>query len=92
MSFVPAPFSASGLAETQVEPIVETRWETATRYYAVVLQQDLLGDWVLTVARGGKRNRLGAVKHKMVSSRVAGELEIEKLDRRRRARGYVVAQ
>lgn len=68
---------------------VEARWETETRYYAVVLELDLLGDWVLTVARGGRRNRLGKVQHKMMANREAGEREIERLDRRRRARGYL---
>ena len=68
---------------------VLTRWESATRYYAVTLQRDLLGDWVLTIARGGKANRLGVVLHKAVASRDAGVLELEVIDRRRRRRGYL---
>lgn len=35
------------------------RWETSTRYYVVLLHRDLLGDWVLTVAHGGRSNNLG---------------------------------
>jgi hypothetical protein len=65
------------------------RWESATRYYAVTLQRDLLGDWVLTIARGGRTNRLGAVLHKMVADRDAGALVLEVIDRRRRKRGYL---
>ena len=68
---------------------LSVRWESPDRYYSVTLQLDLLGDWVLTVARGGKRNRLGTVQHKLVVSREAGELEIAKLDRRRSSRGYL---
>ena len=68
---------------------IKIRWESSARYYAVVLELDLLGDWVLTVARGGRRNRLGTVQHKMMANRAAGEREIERLDRRRRARGYL---
>lgn len=31
---------------------MHVRWESASRYYEAVLQQDLLGDWVLSTARG----------------------------------------
>ena len=40
------------------------RWETSTRYYVVLLHRDLLGDWVLTVAHGGRSNNLGALVHR----------------------------
>lgn len=69
------------------EPL-QVRWESPTRYYAATLRLDLLGDWVLTVARGGKRNRLGAVKHNLMLSREVGEQEIAKIGRRRLTRGY----
>ncbi len=67
---------------------VTIRWESATRYYTAVLHRDLLDDWVLTVARGGRRNRLGRVEHKVVASREQGLAELEALDRKRTRRGY----
>lgn len=68
---------------------VTIRWESATRYYTAVLHMDLLSDWVLTIARGGKRNRLGRVEHKFVASREQGLAELKALDRKRTRRGYV---
>jgi hypothetical protein len=41
---------------------MQVRWETDSRYYDVRLVQDLFNDWVLMVSRGGKRNRLGALR------------------------------
>lgn len=37
---------------------MHVRWESPSRYYEAVLQRDLLGDWVLSTANGGLRNRL----------------------------------
>ena len=42
---------------------MHVRWESPSRYYEAVLQRDLLGDWVLSTANGGLRNRLGALRH-----------------------------
>ena len=39
-----------------------TRYETPTRYYKIYLQQDLLEDWIVTCAYGGKNSKLGQVK------------------------------
>ena len=41
----------------------KARLETDTRYYKIFLQQDLLGDWVVTCAYGGKGSNRGQVKH-----------------------------
>ena len=67
---------------------MQARWESETRYYAVVLQQDLFGDWVLTTARGGKRNRLGGVRHLVVSTKEEGLKKIQALHRLRLRHGY----
>ena len=37
------------------------RFETDRRYHAVLLEKDLLQNWCLSVANGGKFNRLGQV-------------------------------
>jgi hypothetical protein len=39
------------------------RFETKVRYYKIYLQQDLLDDWVVTCAYGGKDSNRGQVKH-----------------------------
>lgn len=67
---------------------MQARWESETRYYAVVLQQDLFGDWVLTTARGGRQNRLGAVRHVVVGSKEEGLKKIQALHRLRLRHGY----
>ena len=64
------------------------RWESATRYYEVFLQQDLLGDWVLSTSRGGLRNRLGALRHLALPSKDAAVGELVTLHKQRLKRGY----
>ena len=64
------------------------RWESASRYYEAVLQQDLLGDWVLSTARGGLRNRLGAIRHLALTSKEAAVKEVTSLHKLRLRRGY----
>lgn len=68
------------------------RWESATRYYEAILQQDLLGDWVLSTAHGGLRNRLGALRHQAFSSQAAAVKRLTELDKRRLKRGYKPAK
>ncbi|EHL21075.1 hypothetical protein KYG_19948 [Acidovorax sp. NO-1] len=64
------------------------RWESASRYYEAALLQDLLGDWVLSTARGGLRNRLGALRHLALPSRDAAVKELASLHKLRLRRGY----
>jgi hypothetical protein len=65
------------------------RWETDSRYYDVRLSQDLFNDWVLLVSRGGKRNRLGALRTIFVASKEEGLKKIQELEKVRARRGYV---
>jgi hypothetical protein len=69
--------------------MMRVRWETSTRYYEVRLVRDLLQDWVLIVARGGKTNRLGALRTLFVSSEAEGMKIIEAMEKVRIRRGYV---
>ncbi len=39
------------------------RFEKGTRYYTLVLDKDLFGDWVITKANGRINSRLGKIKH-----------------------------
>ena len=71
------------------EATMRVRWETRTRYYEVRLVRDLLQDWVLIVARGGKTNRLGALRTLFVSSEAEGMKIIETMEKVRIRRGYV---
>jgi hypothetical protein len=48
------------------------RWESPIRYYAARVYQDIFGDWVLSCARGGRRNNLGAMVTKPVGTAEAG--------------------
>ncbi len=68
---------------------MRVRWETSNRYYEVRLVRDLLQDWVLIVARGGKTNRLGALRTLFVSSEAEGMKIIETMEKVRIRRGYV---
>jgi hypothetical protein len=71
------------------EATMRVRWETSNRYYEVRLVRDLLQDWVLIVARGGKTNRLGALRTLFVSSEAEGMKIIETMEKVRIRRGYV---
>jgi predicted DNA-binding WGR domain protein len=65
------------------------RWESETRYYAVSIDRDLLGDLVLVRYNGGKRSRLGAMRTTFLPSIEAGQREMARIERRRRQRRYV---
>ena len=64
------------------------RWESPIRYYAARVYQDIFGDWVLSCARGGRRNNLGAMVTKPVGTEEAGRLAIKAIDKVRKRRGY----
>lgn len=67
---------------------VTARWETATRYYIAVLQVDLLGDWIVTTANGGRRSRLGNVRTKYVGTLEQGLKLVESIHKTRIRHGY----
>lgn len=64
------------------------RWESERRYYAALLHQDLLGDWVIDVQWGGKYNRLGGRETIAVPSLEAGQAQLLDIHRERLARRY----
>jgi hypothetical protein len=68
--------------------MMRLRWESPSRYYEAVLHQDLLGDWVLSTARGGRRSRLGALRTKYVGTPEAGLKEVRALEKLRLRHGY----
>ena len=64
-------------------------WESPTRYYAAELYQDLLGDWVLVTARGGKSNNIGALRITAVPDEKTGRKQLQALGRLRERHGYL---
>lgn len=71
---------------------VHMRWESEARYYTVLLHQDLLEDWVLKIAYGGRGNRLGALVHKAVATKEAGLAEIASIAGTRERHRYTVVR
>ena len=68
-----------------------TRWLSDTRYYSAVLERDLLGDWTVHIAHGGRRNRLGSVRTHVVHDQAEGEQFIASIHKVRVRHGYHLA-
>lgn len=66
------------------------RWETDSRYYTARLRTDLLGDWVLDCAWGGRYNNLGGAETTVVLTKKRGEEVISDLHKRRTSRHYAL--
>lgn len=64
------------------------RWETPYRYYAARLHRDLLGDWILECAWGGKQNNLGGSDTTALACEADGHKAITDLHIRRLAHRY----
>jgi predicted DNA-binding WGR domain protein len=64
------------------------RWESQTRYYVALAQQDLFGGWELMRAWGGRGSRRGGGKVDPMPSRDAALLALQREGRRRKRRGY----
>jgi hypothetical protein len=64
------------------------RWQSETRYYAVWLHVDMLGDWVLTRTWGGRFNRLGYIETQPVGTFDNGLAAIELVKKERAAHRY----
>lgn len=75
--------------ESAAKSSLLARWESPHRYYVAKVHADIFGEWVISVARGGRRNNLGATFTKPVESKEAGERALERIDVVRRRRGYV---
>jgi predicted DNA-binding WGR domain protein len=63
------------------------RWEKGTRYYEALIEQDLFGDWVLTLVWGRRGSSLGRVQHRSHPSASAARKAVETVARRRARRG-----
>lgn len=68
--------------------LVMQRWESAQRYYVLILTPNLFGEWELIQAWGGKANRLGRVRALPVAGYAEGLAALDRVGRLRRRRGY----
>lgn len=63
-------------------------WLSETRYMHAQLTRDLFGSWEVTIARGGRHNRLGRIYAVPVSDEQAGRQYLAALHKRRTRHGY----
>lgn len=64
------------------------RWERDSRYYEATLQQDLWGEWIVTLEWGSIGKRNGRRITRPCPTRDEGLLCLESIGQRRRKRGY----
>ena len=64
------------------------RWVKHTRYYEVLLHQDLWGGWIVTRIWGRRDSSLGQVRHQPCESYVEGLDQVQQIQQRRAQRGY----
>ena len=70
---------------------ITLRWVRGTRYYRVHLEQDLWSGWLLTQVNGRRGTRLGRARSKQAPSIENALLELAAIAKRRRQRGYELA-
>ena len=66
------------------------RFASPSRVYALVLEQDLLGDWCVVQSWGGRRNQRGGGQVRAVESFDAGLALVASIRRHRERRGYQI--
>ena len=71
---------------------LEQRFKTDTRGYSMLLEQDLLGDYVLSRRWYGLHNRRGGVKCQVFLNQADALREFERVLRLRKRRGYKQAE
>jgi len=68
--------------------LLHWRNQRNARYYTVSLQQDLFGDWALSLFWGKEGVKSRRVMHQPVESEKDGLLAIGRISQRREAHGY----
>ena len=66
------------------------RWVKHTRYYEVLLHQDLWGGWIVTRIWGRRGSPLGRVRHQPCGSYAEGLSRVQQVQQRRTQRGYAL--
>ena len=72
----------------QLEQWKKIHWETDTRYYSVILQQDLFHSWNITRQWGGRHNERFGQKSNAFFSIEEAQKELEVIYKTREQRGY----
>ena len=72
----------------QLEQWQKIHWETDTRYYSVILQQDLFHQWNITRQWGGRHNERFGQKSNAFFSIEEAQKELEVIYKTREQRGY----
>lgn len=67
------------------------RFTRESRYYALHLEQDLWGEWILTRVNGRRGTRLGRAMMHWPGSFETGLAALSEASRRRRKRGYTLS-
>jgi len=74
--------------ENQVPVVLQWLNPVNKRYYVIYLAKDLLDEWLLTEAWGNQCTRFGSSKNVFCQTYETGLSLIEKLKKKRLARGY----
>jgi hypothetical protein len=67
---------------------ITLRWTRGTRYYRVHLEQDLWSSWLITSVNGRSSTPLGRARSRPAATIDAALLELTRIAKRRRQRGY----
>lgn len=76
------------MTATLPETVRYSRWEKATRYYALRMQQDLFGHWLLTRSWGRRGSALGQIRHELCNDATEAQSRYDQAAVRRGQRGY----
>lgn len=79
-------------ADTTVPKERILRWESPQRYYAARVEQDLLGDWLISCAWGGLGNNNGAMQSMPLPSRDAANAAVDMVHERRIKHHYTLVE
>lgn len=83
----PAERQAHALPATVARPL-RLRYVSPARMYALVLDQDLFGDWYVMLSWGGRHTARGGGKTIFVESYETGMALLHRVMRRREQHGY----
>ncbi len=64
------------------------RWQTPTRYYLAIVQQDLLGDWQVYRTWGARGSGEGGSLAELAGDELDAQRRLESVARTRLRRGY----
>ena len=84
----PASEAVASSTGVTTEAWLHSRWEKDTRYYELLVQQDLWGQWLLTRVWGRRGSAMGQIRHELCESYAAGLTKYAEAENKREKRGY----